>query len=79
MNSVEIVRSWKDEDYRRSLSADQQSLAPGNPVGLLELDDEDLIEVGGGTDLISVILITCTLVTTIIPPVTGPAICRYRL
>jgi mersacidin/lichenicidin family type 2 lantibiotic len=48
MNSFEIVRSWKDEDYRLSLINKEQALAPENPAGLLELNDEDLVAVEGG-------------------------------
>ena len=62
MNSSEIVRSWKDEDYRLSLINKERALAPENPAGLLELRDEDLVVVEGGTDLItlSVIIIVTT-------------------
>jgi mersacidin/lichenicidin family type 2 lantibiotic len=62
MNSREIVRSWKDEDYRLSLINKEQALAPENPAGLLELKDEDLVAVEGGTDPItlSVIIIVTT-------------------
>ena len=39
------IRAWKDPEYRRSLG-DQ---APDNPAGLVELDEDDLAGVGGGT------------------------------
>jgi mersacidin/lichenicidin family type 2 lantibiotic len=49
MTSEKIVRSWKDEEYRVSLcDADQPSL-PDNPAGRIELTDEDLNIIGGGT------------------------------
>ena len=48
MSNVDIVRAWKDEDYRQSLSAEQQEQLPVNPAGLVELDDEDMSSVSGG-------------------------------
>jgi mersacidin/lichenicidin family type 2 lantibiotic len=49
MNSIEIVRSWKDEGYLSSLDEAQRSRLPGNPAGPVELGDEDLSQVDGGT------------------------------
>jgi mersacidin/lichenicidin family type 2 lantibiotic len=31
-----IIRAWKDDDYRMSLSADEQRALPENPAGLIE-------------------------------------------
>ena len=49
MTSDDIVRSWKNEDYRLSLSLDEQALLPDNPAGLIELTDADLFGIAGGT------------------------------
>src|SRR5262245_43052468 len=49
MRKENIVRSWKDEDYRMSLSDDQQALLPDNPAGLIELADAELDGIAGGT------------------------------
>lgn len=38
----EIARAWRDEEFRSSLSASQLSELPSNPVGMIELKDEDL-------------------------------------
>ena len=46
--STNIVKAWKDETYRLSLSADELAALPMNPAGLLELDDTDLAFVAGG-------------------------------
>jgi mersacidin/lichenicidin family type 2 lantibiotic len=52
MSNVDVIRAWKDEAYRSSLSAEQRALLPENPAGMLELSDRDLdIMSGGGTDL----------------------------
>ncbi|HEX3552555.1 MAG TPA: mersacidin/lichenicidin family type 2 lantibiotic [Thermoanaerobaculia bacterium] len=45
---VDIVRAWKDEEYRESLSYEEQALVPANPAGLVEVTDEDLAFVMGG-------------------------------
>lgn len=45
---VDVVRAWKDEEYRESLSVQEQALVPANPVGLVELSDADLEFVLGG-------------------------------
>jgi mersacidin/lichenicidin family type 2 lantibiotic len=56
MNTDEIVKSWKDEDYMNALSAAEQALLPENPVGLMELSDEDLLGINGGSAPMSVVV-----------------------
>jgi mersacidin/lichenicidin family type 2 lantibiotic len=41
----DIIRAWKNESYRQSLSHEQ---LPANPAGTLELADADLETVSGG-------------------------------
>jgi len=50
MKSEEIVRSWKDEDYRVSLGDAGQAHLPDHPAGLIELTDAELNGVDGATD-----------------------------
>lgn len=45
---LDIVRAWKDEFYRQSLSEEQFDTLPANPAGELELTDTDLVSVYGG-------------------------------
>ncbi len=47
---MDIIRAWKDEEYRLSLTEEQQALLPDNPAGLMELSYAELesIVVGGG-------------------------------
>lgn len=59
MSTVNIARAWKDDDYFLSLSDAERALVPDNPAGLIELNDEDLSEVGGGT-LITVTWFGCS-------------------
>ncbi|HKS26457.1 MAG TPA: mersacidin/lichenicidin family type 2 lantibiotic [Pyrinomonadaceae bacterium] len=48
MSNVNIVRAWKDEEYRRSLSEAERAMLPQNPAGMIELNDKDLETVAGG-------------------------------
>ena len=42
-----IVRAWKDETYRQSLSAQEQATLPVNPAGEVELTDVELGAING--------------------------------
>jgi mersacidin/lichenicidin family type 2 lantibiotic len=44
-----IIRAWKDEDFRNSLSDEERALLPEHPAGLVELTDMELSAVGGMT------------------------------
>ncbi len=47
MSSIDIVRAWKDEDYRDSLSVKELEHLPEHPAGGIELSDAALMEVSG--------------------------------
>ena len=49
MSKLNVVRAWKDEEYRMSLSEAEQRMLPCNPAGLIEISDSELGAVGGGT------------------------------
>ncbi|GCF08739.1 mersacidin/lichenicidin family type 2 lantibiotic [Dictyobacter arantiisoli] len=46
--SIDIVRAWTDEAYRRSLSPDDLARLPAHPAGQMELLDVDLATICGG-------------------------------
>jgi mersacidin/lichenicidin family type 2 lantibiotic len=48
MSYLDIIRAWKDEEYRLSLSEEQRALLPEHPAGLIELTDADLDNAAGG-------------------------------
>lgn len=48
MSNFDIIRAWKDEDYRNSLSDEQQSQLPENPAGIIELPNEVTQSLAGG-------------------------------
>jgi mersacidin/lichenicidin family type 2 lantibiotic len=47
MSRLDIVRAWKDQAFRNSLSAEQRALLPGNPAGTVELSDLEAATVEG--------------------------------
>ena len=59
MNNVDIVRAWKDADFRASLDGEDLSHLPENPAGVSELSDEDLQTVAGGTTWLCAITFFC--------------------
>ncbi|MEQ9672110.1 mersacidin/lichenicidin family type 2 lantibiotic [Coleofasciculus sp. G2-EDA-02] len=51
MSNNDIIRAWKDEEYRRSLSKEEQAKLPDNPAGSweeLELDEQMMEALAGG-------------------------------
>jgi mersacidin/lichenicidin family type 2 lantibiotic len=48
MSNRNIVRAWKDEEYRLSLSEAERSRLPESPVGAIALTDADLAGAAGG-------------------------------
>jgi mersacidin/lichenicidin family type 2 lantibiotic len=48
MNTRDIIRAWKDELFRKSLSSDQQALLPAHPAGEIVLSTEEMANVNGG-------------------------------
>lgn len=53
MSNLDIIRAWKDEQYRLGLQEDEQSLLPANPAGSIELPDALLDAVAGGESDVS--------------------------
>ena len=67
MSKLDVIRAWKDVKYRRSLSSEQLAALPANPVGLVELTDDDLANAsglgGGAKPPPQTTAITCTMWT----------------
>ena len=55
---IDIIRAWKDEAYRQSLSEEERRTLPESPVGDIELTDADLEAVYGGATA----LVGCSVV-----------------
>ena len=63
MRSEDIIRAWKDESCREGLTEDQLTRLPAHPIGPVELQEEQLAEVGGAGP-VSVLI--CPLTTIIV-------------
>jgi len=61
---MEVVRAWKDEEYRDTLTAEQRAQLPEHPSGIIEfgqpeLEDESLFApVAGRCSKISCYFVT---------------------
>ena len=42
MSEQDVIKAWKDEEYRFSLDKEARALLPAHPAGLMELTDEAL-------------------------------------
>jgi len=47
MSTQDIIRAWKDEDFRIGMSTEQSSLIPESPIGYVELSDDELAHAAG--------------------------------
>jgi mersacidin/lichenicidin family type 2 lantibiotic len=48
MSKANIIRAWKQEDYRLGLSEAERATLPPNPAGAIELTDTQLTGIAGG-------------------------------
>ena len=48
MSRVNVIRAWKDEEYRLSLTEAERAALPENPAGLIELTETELGQAAGG-------------------------------
>ena len=48
MTALDIMRAWKDEEYRLSLTEAQRAELPAHPAGLIEREDAELEVAAGG-------------------------------
>lgn len=48
ISDIDVVRAWKNEEYRNSLSEAQRAQLPENPAGMTEITDEEINAVLGG-------------------------------
>ena len=49
MKNIDIARAWKDQQYRISLTSEEQAALPQHPSDTLELTDEELAGVNGAS------------------------------
>jgi mersacidin/lichenicidin family type 2 lantibiotic len=47
MSHRDIIRAWKDAEFRSSLSEAERAMLPANPAGAIDLADSELDHVAG--------------------------------
>ncbi len=75
MTHEQIIRAWKDEDYRQSMSGEELSALPAHPAGLVELSDESLGNIAGQEEEVTPTVIIVTLALCV--PLTTYLITKY--
>lgn len=45
---IDVVRAWRDEEYRNSLTEEERASLPESPAGLATINDSVLRSVTGG-------------------------------
>jgi len=53
VSKIDIVRAWKDAQYRQHLSAEEQVMLPEHPAGSIELTAEELSQAAGAAIIAS--------------------------
>ena len=48
MNKENVIRAWKDKDFRNSLTEDELNSLPSNPAGMIDISDMELEMASGG-------------------------------
>jgi mersacidin/lichenicidin family type 2 lantibiotic len=60
-NKIDVIRAWKDPEYRATLTEEELAALPANPAGMTELTGERLAHVTGGVVLTTAP--TCTMLS----------------
>jgi mersacidin/lichenicidin family type 2 lantibiotic len=50
ISGKDVIRAWKDAEYRESLSAEERAALPNHPAGLVDLSDAELEMVRGAIE-----------------------------
>jgi mersacidin/lichenicidin family type 2 lantibiotic len=48
MKKVDVVRAWRDAEYRSTLDADVRNSLPASPAGIVDINDDALRSITGG-------------------------------
>lgn len=87
MSPLDIIRAWKDEEYRLSLTDEERALVPAHPAGLIKLEHTELGQAAGGNKFNPISIghtfcvdktcykLTCDIQTKNACPVTWPTRC----
>jgi len=50
ISGKDVIRAWKDAEYRESLSVEDRAALPNHPAGLVDLSDAELEMVRGAIE-----------------------------
>ncbi len=50
MKELDIIRAWKDTEYRATLTEAELAALPAHPSGVIDLPDSNLESVAGGEE-----------------------------
>src|SRR5258705_11460974 len=50
MSKPDVIRAWKDEQYRSSLKGSELAALPSHPAGMIDLSEIEVGAIVGGTD-----------------------------
>jgi mersacidin/lichenicidin family type 2 lantibiotic len=70
MSIQNIIRAWKDPDFRASLSEAERALLPANPAGTIDLTPAQMEAVGGGRMPVTDTRACCSAACTFAPCLT---------
>jgi len=59
MKKNDVIRAWRDEEYRSSLSEQELAALPEHPAGILAVDDEVLQNITGGCGFKTTFVMSC--------------------
>lgn len=59
MKKIDVVRAWRDEEYRNSLSPEERANLPENPAGVAVVEDSVLASITGGCGIPSTFVSSC--------------------
>jgi mersacidin/lichenicidin family type 2 lantibiotic len=51
MKKIDVIRAWRDEEYRDSLTEQERSSLPENPAGMATVDESALRGVSGSVSI----------------------------
>lgn len=60
MTRSDIIRAWKNPEFRHALDGETLATLPSNPAGLIELNDEELARAAGLSLGAQTTAMTCT-------------------
>jgi mersacidin/lichenicidin family type 2 lantibiotic len=63
LSKLDMIRMWRDPEYRSTLSAEELAQLPSHPAGLVELSDEELGRASGLDAIPSTTAPECTMST----------------